>query len=60
MLNSVCSLALKQTARLLAAMNAMGMGMNPAGLLGGGLVRPIVVPGGAGFAGQPQFAQVSS
>ncbi|KAJ0033741.1 hypothetical protein NQD34_000848 [Periophthalmus magnuspinnatus] len=41
------------------AMNGMGMGVNPAaaGLLGGGLVRPIVIPGGAGFIGQPQFPQ---
>ncbi|XP_072319558.1 secretory calcium-binding phosphoprotein 9 [Eucyclogobius newberryi] len=41
------------------AMNAMGMGANPAagGLLGGGLVRPVVIPGGAGFIGQPQFPQ---
>ncbi|KAK7929227.1 hypothetical protein WMY93_005622 [Mugilogobius chulae] len=41
-------------------MNAMGMGVNPAaaGMLGGGLVRPIVIPAGAGFIGQPQFQQL--
>ncbi|KAJ0050907.1 hypothetical protein NL108_009897 [Boleophthalmus pectinirostris] len=37
----------------------MGMGVNPAaaGLIGSGLVRPIIIPGGAGFIAQPQFPQ---
>ncbi|XP_047435069.1 secretory calcium-binding phosphoprotein 9 isoform X2 [Mugil cephalus] len=48
------------TQRLLAAMAAMnGQMMNPAnpGVLAGGLNVPLVAGGGAGFIGQPQFAQ---
>ncbi|XP_015250436.1 secretory calcium-binding phosphoprotein 9 [Cyprinodon tularosa] len=43
-----------KTARLLAAMNA-GM-LN--GMMGGGLNPPLMVGGGMGLVGQPQFAQL--
>ncbi len=66
---------LTQTQRLLAALNGgmlpgmnggMLAGMNGGpvngatpGMMAGGLNRPMVAGGGAGFFGQPQFAQVS-
>lgn len=44
---------------MMGGMNGgMGNGVNP-GMMAGGLIPPMAAGGGAGFFGQPQFAQVS-
>ncbi|XP_071361503.1 secretory calcium-binding phosphoprotein 9 [Trachinotus anak] len=53
---TICYVSAGKRQRMMAAMMAGMNGANP-GMMAGGLNPPMVAGGGAGFIGQPQFAQ---